>query len=149
MAKLSAKSDLRKSNTVKANYVPVGPSTRIYAVSSMTELPATLLLRPAHTTLPQIISVVSYFKTWLCPLLSMESQNFICVLNSCQMLNLISLLLAASLHANAYIFPRTLHPRDIKLPFRLQSQLNTSFVLPRELTSRGNEPASPEVSITK
>lgn len=37
-----AKTDLRESNTVKAKYVPVGPSIRIYAASSMTELPATL-----------------------------------------------------------------------------------------------------------
>lgn len=59
---VSAKTDLRESHTVKANYVPVGLSIRIYAVSSMTELPATFLLRPAHTTLPQIISFVSYLK---------------------------------------------------------------------------------------
>lgn len=59
---VSAKTDLRESHTVKANYVPVGLSIRIYAVSSMTELPATFLLRPAHTTLPQIISFASYLK---------------------------------------------------------------------------------------
>lgn len=122
MAKLkgvSAKTDLSKSNTVKANCVTAGPSIRTYTRSSITELPATLPLRPAHTTLPQITSFVSYFKMSLCAQLSMESQNFICKLNSCQMLNLISLLLAASLHANANISPRTLRRRDIKLHFRL------------------------------
>jgi len=56
---VSAKTDPRKSNTVKANYVPVRPSIRIYAVRSVSELPATLLLRP---TLPQIISFVCYYK---------------------------------------------------------------------------------------